>query len=47
MVTRAAVTVHAKKRHGEWKPLEKGRISIQGEWAELQYHAVRIREFKD
>ena len=29
---------------GEWQPLESGHISLQAEWAELQYRVVRIRE---
>jgi len=81
--TRAAVTVHAEKPHGEWnlaevvvhgsekaefylngkllnvirnmkfedadgewKPLEKGHISIHAEWAELEYRAIRIKEIE-
>ncbi len=31
-------------KDGEWKPLEKGHISIQAEWAELEYRVIRIRE---
>jgi hypothetical protein len=82
--TRAAVTVHAEKPHGEWnlaevvvhgsekaefylngkllnvihnmkfkdaagdwKPLEKGLISIQAEWAELEYRAIRVKEIEE
>ena len=29
---------------GEWKPLEKGHISIQAEWAELEYRTIRIKK---
>lgn len=29
---------------GEWKPLSKGQISIQAEWAELEYRTVRVKE---
>jgi len=29
---------------GEWKPLTKGHISIQAEWAELEYRTVRVKE---
>jgi hypothetical protein len=29
---------------GEWKPLSSGHISLQAEWAELEYRLVRIRE---
>ena len=29
---------------GEWQPLTSGPISIQAEWAELEYRAVRIKE---
>ena len=28
----------------EWQPLSSGQISLQAEWAELQYRVVRIRE---
>jgi len=31
---------------GEWKPLEKGHISIHAEWAELEYRAIRIKEIE-
>ena len=31
---------------GEWKPLEKGHISIQAEWDELDYRAVRVKEIE-
>jgi hypothetical protein len=36
-----------KDKDGEWKPLEKGQVSIQAEWAELEYRAVRIKELKE
>lgn len=29
---------------GKWKPLDKGHISVQGEWAELEYKTIRIKE---
>lgn len=29
---------------GEWKPLAKGHIPIQAEWAELEYRTVRVKE---
>lgn len=29
---------------GNWIPLEKGHISLQGEWSELQYKNIRIKE---
>lgn len=29
---------------GEWQPLSSGHISLQAEWAELEYRLVRIRE---
>ncbi len=32
---------------GEWKPLEKGHISIQAEWAELEYRTVRVKEISE
>lgn len=28
---------------GNWQPLESGPISLQAEWAELQYRAIRIK----
>ena len=31
---------------GEWKPLSKGHISLQAEWAELEYRVVRVKEIK-
>ncbi|MFK7850528.1 MAG: DUF1080 domain-containing protein [Akkermansiaceae bacterium] len=30
-----------------WKPLEKGHISIQAEWAELQYRTIRVKKIKE
>ena len=30
----------------EWQPLGSGHISLQAEWAELQYRVVRIRELE-
>ncbi|GAB5561002.1 MAG: hypothetical protein SynsKO_26490 [Synoicihabitans sp.] len=30
--------------NGEWQPLESGYISLQAEWAELQYRTVRIKK---
>jgi len=30
---------------GQWQPLGSGPISIQAEWAELEYRSIRIREF--
>lgn len=29
---------------GQWQPLSSGPISIQAEWAELEYRAIRIQE---
>lgn len=29
---------------GQWQPLDSGHISLQAEWAELEYRMVRIRE---
>lgn len=29
---------------GEWQPLESGPISLQAEWAELQYRTIRLRK---
>lgn len=29
---------------GDWKPLSKGHISVQAEWAELEYQTIRVRE---
>jgi hypothetical protein len=29
---------------GNWQPLSEGPISLQAEWAELQYRAIRIKE---
>ncbi|MDB4474797.1 DUF1080 domain-containing protein, partial [Opitutaceae bacterium] len=29
---------------GNWQPLASGPISLQAEWAELQYRAIRIKE---
>lgn len=31
---------------GNWAPLEKGHISVQGEWAELEYKTIRIKKSK-
>ena len=31
---------------GERVPLEKGRIGLQAEWAEIMYRNIRIKEFK-
>ena len=28
---------------GEWQPLSFGQISLQAEWAELQYRTIRIK----
>ncbi|QTN32368.1 DUF1080 domain-containing protein [Akkermansiaceae bacterium] len=36
-----------KDADGKWKPLGKGHISIQAEWAELEYRAVRVKEIKE
>ncbi|MFD2257504.1 DUF1080 domain-containing protein [Luteolibacter algae] len=33
--------------NGEWKALEKGHISVQAEWAELEYRTIRIKELKE
>ncbi len=30
---------------GQWQPLASGPISIQAEWAELEYRMIRIKEF--
>jgi hypothetical protein len=32
------------KVDGKWLPLDKGRIALQAEWAELLYRNVRIKE---
>ncbi len=29
---------------GDWRPLESGHISLQAEWAELQYRTVRLKK---
>ncbi len=36
-----------KDKDGNWQPLEKGQVSIQAEWAELEYRMVRIKELND
>lgn len=36
-----------KDSDGEWKPLDKGHISIQAEWAELQYRTIRIKKIEE
>jgi hypothetical protein len=36
-----------KDADGEWKPLEKGHISVQAEWAELEYRTIRVKEIKE
>ena len=33
-----------KKKDGEKTPLEKGRIGLQAEWAEIMYRNIRIKE---
>lgn len=33
-----------KDAEGRWKPFESGSISVQAEWAELEYRAIRIKE---
>lgn len=33
-----------KNKEGETVPLEKGRIGLQAEWAELMYRNIRIKE---
>lgn len=35
-----------KNKEGEVVPLEKGRIGLQAEWAELMYRNIRIKELK-
>ncbi|MGJ8725885.1 MAG: 3-keto-disaccharide hydrolase [Roseibacillus sp.] len=35
-----------KNKEGETVPLEKGRIGLQAEWAELMYRNIRIKELK-
>ena len=35
-----------KNKAGETVPLEKGRIGLQAEWAELLYRNIRIKELK-
>lgn len=35
-----------KNKDGKKVPLEKGRIGLQAEWAELQYRNIRIKELK-
>lgn len=35
-----------KNEAGEKVPLEKGRIGLQAEWAELMYRNIRIKELK-
>lgn len=35
-----------KDEKGGWKPLEKGHVSVQAEWAELEYRVIRIKELK-
>ncbi|MDQ8190893.1 3-keto-disaccharide hydrolase [Roseibacillus persicicus] len=35
-----------KNADGETVPLEKGRIGIQAEWAELMYRNIRVKELK-
>lgn len=39
------VVSNMRKRdgNGQWVPLEKGQISLQAEWAELEYRRVRVR----
>ena len=32
-----------READGEWQPLAFGQISLQAEWAELQYRTVRIK----
>ncbi len=36
-----------KNAEGEWKPLEKGHISVQGEWAELEYRMIRVKALEE
>ena len=40
------VITDLKKRDadGNWQPLESGHISLQAEWAELQYRNIRLRK---
>jgi hypothetical protein len=33
-----------KKVDGKWVPLDKGRIALQAEWAELMYRNIEIKE---
>ncbi len=35
-----------QEKSGEEKPLNKGRIGLQAEWAELMYRKIRIKELK-
>ena len=35
-----------KNKDGETVPLEKGKIGLQAEWAELMYRNIRIKELK-
>ena len=35
-----------RNEQGERVPLEKGRIGLQAEWAEIMYRNIRIKELK-
>lgn len=36
-----------KNPDGQWKPLESGQISVQAEWAEIEYRTIRIKDLKE
>jgi len=40
------ITNMTQKKNGKTVPLEKGRIGLQAEWAELMYRKIRIKELK-
>lgn len=47
VLVNAVYNMKYKAEDGSWQPLRKGNISVQAEWAELEYKTIRVKKLDE